>query len=67
MIAIEKILKAVENHEFMVQKTNPAIHITVSVGFASYDEEPDIYRLLDLADKRVYAAKIKGKNAVVSE
>lgn len=66
MVAIEKILRTIEKHEFVVNK-NSKIHITVSAGFASLDAESNIYRLLDIADKRLYAAKKMGKNRVVYE
>jgi diguanylate cyclase (GGDEF)-like protein len=66
MIAIEKILRTIEKHEFMINK-NTKIHVTVSAGFASLDVESNIYRLLDIADKRLYEAKKMGKNRVVYE
>jgi diguanylate cyclase (GGDEF)-like protein len=64
--AIEKIRKLVEDHQFFPSTSSPGIHITISIGFASFDEESDIYRLLDLADKRLYEAKTAGKNRVIS-
>ncbi len=66
MIAIEKILRTIEKYEFMINK-NSKIHVTVSAGFASLGAESNIYRLLDIADKRLYAAKKTGKNKVVYE
>jgi diguanylate cyclase (GGDEF)-like protein len=67
LVAIEKILNTVEHHEFTGNRTVPAFPLTVSIGFASYNEETNICRLLDLADRRVYDAKMKGKNMVVGE
>ena len=66
MVAIEKILRTIEKHEFVINK-NSKIHVTVSAGFASLDVESNIYRLLDIADKRLYTAKKMGKNRVVYE
>ncbi len=64
IIAIEKILRTIEKHEFIINK-NLIIHITVSAGFASLNVESNINRLLDIADKRLYTAKKTGKNRVV--
>lgn len=66
IIAIEKILDRVGGLEFELGEDTHQAHITVSVGFASTDEESDIYKLIDLADKRLYAAKESGKNRAVS-
>jgi diguanylate cyclase (GGDEF)-like protein len=65
MIAVEKIRRAVEEHPFVVEKMPRPERITVSIGFASFEEESDLYRLLDLADSRMYEAKRRGKNTVV--
>jgi diguanylate cyclase (GGDEF)-like protein len=69
MIAIEKILGTIENHKFMINRENSKIKIsiTVSIGFASFDEDVNIYKLLEIADKRLYIAKETGKNRVVYE
>jgi diguanylate cyclase (GGDEF)-like protein len=49
-----------ENRE---QETIPAP--TVSQGIALYPSEADeIYRLIDLADRRLYVAKIRGRNQI---
>ena len=69
MIAVEKILGTIENHKFMINRENSKINIsiTVSIGFASFDEDVNIYKLLEIADKRLYIAKETGKNRVVYE
>jgi diguanylate cyclase (GGDEF)-like protein len=64
--AIEKIRKLVADHQFYPDKEAPGIYITISIGFASFNEESDVYRLLNLADQRLYQAKRAGKNCVVS-
>jgi diguanylate cyclase (GGDEF)-like protein len=37
---------------------------TVSQGIAQYDETGDIIRMIDLADKRLYTAKARGRNQI---
>jgi diguanylate cyclase (GGDEF)-like protein len=45
------------------QKTIPVP--TVSQGIALYPSEADeIYRLIDLADRRLYVAKVRGRNQI---
>jgi PleD family two-component response regulator len=45
------------------QKSVPAP--TVSQGIATYPTEADeIYRLIDLADRRLYIAKERGRNQI---
>ncbi len=65
ILAIEKIRKIVEEHPFNPGDDAPSIRITVSIGFAGFDEETDVYGILNLADKRLYEAKRAGKNKVV--
>jgi len=64
--AVEKIRRFVEDLRIQLDKTGPPICVTISIGFASFDEASDIYKLLALADKRLYKAKNMGKNRVVS-
>ncbi|HEY5728507.1 MAG TPA: diguanylate cyclase, partial [Anaerolineales bacterium] len=41
---------------------------TISQGIAVYPEEADeIYRLIDVADKRLYIAKKRGRNQIEPE
>ena len=65
IFAVEKIRKLVEELRIQLEKTGPAVGITISAGFASFDEADDIYKLLALADNRLYKAKKKGKNRVI--
>ena len=67
MMAIEKILGAVRRHVFEVEENGIQVQVTVSIGYASIEEEPDINRLLDLADRRLYAAKEAGKDRAVGD
>lgn len=64
--AAERLRIAVENSDFILVDGS-VIHITVSVGVASYPgsaQEPD--RLLEKADMALYMAKRGGRNKVVS-
>jgi len=63
--AIEKIRKLVDGNYFYLDENNPKKHLTISIGFATFSEQSDIYKLLELADKRLYKAKQSGKNRVI--
>ena len=67
MNAIEKILNAVRNYKFYLDNNLSWIKVTVSIGYAGIEEELNYIKLLDLADKRLYAAKKVGKDRAVSE
>lgn len=43
-----------------------SLKITVSIGVASYNENETLHSFVDKADQSLYAAKILGKNQVVS-
>ncbi|MBN2444421.1 MAG: GGDEF domain-containing protein [Spirochaetales bacterium] len=64
-IAVEKIRKTIDDYPFFINEDSQSKNITVSIGFAIYDEESDLYKLINLADKRMYKAKRTGKNRVV--
>jgi diguanylate cyclase (GGDEF)-like protein len=66
IFAVEKIRGSVQALRIQFDKTSPAVCVTISIGFASFDEASDIFKLLALADKRLYKAKNAGKNQVVS-
>ncbi len=60
----EKLRRLVENHRF----PHDATRITISLGVAAYSEKLATFEaLVACADKRLYAAKARGKNMVVSE
>ncbi len=65
-----KIAKRICN---MVEQTSIVLpdqsieHVTVSIGVAIYDGHPDYEYLLSGADSALYAAKEKGRNAVVAQ
>ena len=60
----ERLRAAVERLEIRVDDV--ALRVTISVGFATFDELPDIERtpdgLLRIADERLYRAKTAGRN-----
>ena len=64
----EKLRRLVENYPFPFQETQPNGKITVSVGVSSYGGTVRTFEaMVACADKRLYQAKAKGKNNVVSE
>ena len=60
----ERIRAAVERLE--IHAENVVLRVTISVGFATFDELPDVERtpdgLLRIADERLYRAKTGGRN-----
>ncbi len=57
----EKLRAAVQQHRFRLP--NGDTHaVTISVGAAAFDGHPDPERLVDRADKALYAAKRAGRN-----
>ncbi|MBN1499457.1 MAG: GGDEF domain-containing protein, partial [Spirochaetes bacterium] len=65
--AIEKIRKEVERSEFIFNDDVKEGHVTLSIGFASFDDSNfnNINDILKLADDRLYAAKSGGKNKLI--
>ncbi len=62
----ERIKDAVKIHTFTLS-TGVKIHITISIGVASYPETiQDIEKLMEKADTALYAAKRSGRNRVCS-
>lgn len=57
----EKIRRCVEEAEIPISN-NRSIKVTLSVGVAGSDGHPDYQRILDRADKALYAAKHGGRN-----
>jgi diguanylate cyclase len=65
MTVAERIRTAVENYSFRLYERQ-IIHITVSIGVATYpDSVRDINKLLEAADAAMYEAKRSGRNKVV--
>lgn len=65
VVVAERIRKAVEDTEFIINN-DISIHITISIGIASYPDnidDPNILR--EYADRALYNAKESGRNKVV--
>ncbi len=63
----EKIRKNIEKHNFYLNDDAKEGKITISIGFASFSEgcRGDVNSILEIADARLYTAKIQGKNKVI--
>ncbi|HEY9061936.1 MAG TPA: GGDEF domain-containing protein [Pseudobacteroides sp.] len=63
----ERIRQEVALHEFDFGSMSQKGHITISMGVAAYiNDSLELNRdLFEIADERMYTAKIKGKNQVV--
>jgi two-component system cell cycle response regulator len=64
----ERIRIAVEKHSFGKGKSKRSVHITVSIGCATFmPQDADHYEvLLERADKALYQAKSLGRNCIVA-
>ena len=64
----EKIVKRIDAHTFKVtvnQNSTLEIHLTISLGVASFSEDiVEIAQLISNADKALYNAKRDGRNCV---
>ena len=57
----EKLRKVLENYDFQIKNVKK---ITASFGIAVYSENDNIDTLVNRADKKMYKAKVKGRNRV---
>ncbi len=67
----EKLRHTVETTQFPDNMTTYTARITASLGIATYDpsllqEQPDMEKLISVADKALYQAKQEGRNRVIS-
>lgn len=60
----EKMRRRVEQARMPVADDR-MLNVTLSIGIAAYDGHPDYQRMVDLADKALYAAKAAGRNRCV--
>ena len=67
--AAEKIREKVEKHQFLFNEEIKDVHVTVSIGFAAFDDDcgKEKNNILMIADERLYKAKKAGKNKVIYE
>ena len=64
-IAGEKLRRAVADHPFPLQETQPGGSLTVSVGIATFPDDATTAReLVDAADQALYRGKQQGRNRV---
>ena len=61
----ERIRSGIENFNF--SDVAPGLHVTVSIGMASYKQYKSIQETLMTADNRMYKAKEQGRNRIVAE
>ncbi|MBT1073821.1 diguanylate cyclase [Geobacter grbiciae] len=67
LIAGEKLRRAVAEHPFSLQETQPGGLLTVSVGIATFPDDATTAReLVDAADQALYRAKGLGRDRVES-
>ena len=67
LIVGEKLRRAVAEHPFPLQETQPGGVLTVSVGIATFPDDAATARdLVDAADQALYRAKGGGRNRVES-
>ena len=59
----ERIRKAIAEHDFYYE--GQSLHVTITLGVASYYDNCKIKTLIEIADKRLYKGKDNGKNQVV--
>ena len=64
----ERIRQSIARVSIGEENGNPGLRATVSIGIATYGGggKPDPVRLVDQADRNLYAAKRSGKNRVVA-
>lgn len=60
----ERVRTRLAEHEFRLADGN-MIHVTASIGIATYNGHPDYVQLVDAADRALYAAKHGGRNRTV--
>jgi len=65
-VVAERIKKNVENFKFLKGEVNEEVHITLSIGIASFPEHGNFeIEILSKADKALFMAKNMGKNVIV--
>ncbi len=65
LAAAEKLGREIRRHRFAIAETG-ALHVTASIGVATFDGHPDYAYLIDRADKALYQAKQAGRDRSVA-
>ncbi|MFN4227947.1 MAG: GGDEF domain-containing protein [Candidatus Ratteibacteria bacterium] len=62
----ERIRKNIQNYRFLSEKVNDEVHLTLSIGIASFPEHAKSEEeILSKADNALFLAKTSGKNTIV--
>ncbi len=64
-VIAEKLRAQIENQEIPLAR-GQSVRVTTSIGIAMDDGHPDYQRLIERADKALYAAKQGGRNRIVT-
>ncbi len=68
LVVAEKIRSLVEAEPIPLEEKQPNGRLTISIGVATYPEDTkEGKQLIEIADRRLYKAKERGRNLVVSE
>lgn len=60
-----RIMSRISSRIFKAEGGLPDFHVNLSIGISNFpDDATDTLRLIDLADKALYASKQKGKNCI---
>lgn len=65
LAAAEKLGAEIRRHRFSIAESG-ALHVTASIGVATFDGHPDYAYLIDRADKALYKAKQAGRDRSVA-
>jgi len=61
----EKIRKKIAEEPFFIDLKKEALSVTISLGVASYSNEMDMNRFIEVANQFMIQAKIQGRNRVL--
>ncbi|MNT43247.1 Diguanylate cyclase DosC [compost metagenome] len=61
----EKLGAEIRRHRFSIAEAG-SLHVTASIGVATFDGHPDYAYLIDRADKALYLAKQAGRDRSVA-
>ena len=65
-IVAEKVRRLIGSYQFQRKESSTYVSVTISVGIATFPTDAkDMDEIIEVADKRLYAAKQKGRNLVI--